>query len=363
MKTLTSEGNPNRVSELTLISNKRKSSMKRYWLILFLVLSTVLTVEMWLRTESYRPIAESKVAEIEYNLGDEPLQPLPPTIKLDEKKVSLGEKLFNDPQLSRTNTISCSSCHLLDAGGTNQSQRSTGVENRRTNLNSPTVFNSASNFKQFWDGRSETLEDQIDGPTHEFNEMDSNWLEITNKLRLSPEYRAAFAELYPQGIQSTTIKDAIATFERSLSTPNSHFDRFLQGDHEILTEGEQEGYRLFKNYGCVSCHQGAGIGGNMFQKFGVMGDYFADRGNPTKADLGRFNVTGNETDRHLFKVPGLRNVALTAPYFHDGSASNLEEAVSVMAKYQLGRQLSPEELRRIVSFLKSLSGEYKGKAL
>jgi len=346
-----------------LISRNRKSSMKRFWLILFLALSIVVAVVAWLRTESYRPIAESRVTETMYNLDNEPLQPLQPTIKLNEKKVSLGEKLFNDPQLSRTNTISCSSCHLLNAGGTDQSERSTGVEQRRTDVNTPTVFNSASNFKQFWDGRAETLEDQIDHPTHGFNEMDSNWLDITNKLKLSPEYQAAFAELYAQGIQSATIKDAIATFERSLSTPNSRFDRFLQGDVQILSEQEKEGYRLFKSYGCASCHQGVGIGGNMFQRFGVMGDYFADRGKPTKADLGRFNVTGNEADRHLFKVPGLRNVALTAPYFHDGSTRSLEEAVMVMAKYQLGRQLSSEELHRIVSFLKTLSGEYKGEAL
>jgi cytochrome c peroxidase len=193
--------------------------------------------------------------------------------------------------------------------------------------------------------------------------MDSNWPEIVNKLKLSPEYQAAFAELYVQGIHSATIKDAIATFERSLSTPNSRFDRFLRGDGQVLSAEEREGYRLFKSYGCASCHQGVDVGGNMFQRFGVMGDYFADRGKPTKADLGRFNVTGNQDDRHLFKVPGLRNVALTAPYFHDGSATGLEEAVSVMAKYQLGRQLSSEERQRIVSFLKTLSGEYKGKAL
>src|SRR5688572_26059580 len=151
MKTLTSADNPNRVSELTLISNKRKSSMKRYGFILFLAVLIVLAVVMWLRTESHRPIAESKVAEIGHILDNEPLQPLPPAIELDEKKVSLGEKLFNDPQLSRTNTISCSSCHLLNAGGTDQSQHSTGVEQRRTDVNSPTIFNCASNFKQFWD--------------------------------------------------------------------------------------------------------------------------------------------------------------------------------------------------------------------
>lgn len=259
MKTLTPADNLNDDSALTLFSINRKSSIKRLGLILFPALSIVAAVVVWLRTESYRPVAESRIAETEYNLNDEPLQPLPPTIKLDEKKVSLGEKLFNDPQLSRTNAVSCSSCHSLSTGGTDQSDHSTGVERRRTDF--------------------------------------------------------------------------------------------------------KEGYRLFKSYGCASCHQGVGVGRNMFQRFGVMGDYFADRGNPSKADLDRFNVTGNEADRHLFKVPGLRNVALTALYFHDGSASSLEEAVSVMAKYQLGRHLSSEELHRIVSFLKTLSGEYKGKAL
>jgi cytochrome c peroxidase len=230
-------------------------------------------------------------------------------------------------------------------------------------INSPTVFNAAFNFKQFWDGRAETLEAQIDGPIHAAAEMDSSWPEITNKLKQQPEYQAAFTELYSEGIQSQTIKDAIAAFERSLSTPNSRFDRFLQGATNVLSAEEQNGYRLFKNYGCSSCHQGLNVGGNMFQEFGVMGDYFADRGNITKADLGRFNVTGVERDRYVFKVPTLRNAGLTAPYFHDGSAATLEQAVTVMAKYQLGRRLTAEETRQIVSFIKTLTGEYKGKAL
>lgn len=343
--------------------SNRNLSLKQIWLTLLIALLLACAVVVWQAAQSLHPMEESRVAEPVLSMDDEPLQPLRPASHLDEKKVLLGERLFNDPRLSRTNTISCGSCHFLSGGGDDQAEHSTGVDQRRTDVNAPTVFNSDSNFKQFWDGRAESLEDQIDGPTHGFNEMDSNWPEIRSKLKLSPEYSAAFAELYPQGIESTTIKDAIATFERSLSTPNSRFDRFLQGDVNILSEEEKDGYRLFKNYGCASCHQGMGVGGNMFQRFGVMGDYFADRGNPTRADLGRFNVTGNATDRHLFKVPGLRNVASTAPYFHDGSAKRLEDAVTIMAKYQLGRQLSPEELDRIVSFLKTLSGEYKGRVL
>jgi cytochrome c peroxidase len=230
-------------------------------------------------------------------------------------------------------------------------------------INAPTIFNAGLNFKQFWDGRAVTLEDQIDGPTHASFEMGSNWPEIIKKLSKSPEYVVAFNESYADGIKSDTIKEAIATFERSLITPNSRFDRFLRGDHGSLTDEEKDGYRLFKSYGCASCHQGVNAGGNIFQKFGVMGDYFADRGKVTTADLGRFNATGDRADLHVFKVPSLRNVALTPPYFHDGSASTLTEAVEVMSKYQLGRRLPPEDVARIVAFLKTLSGEYKGKGL
>jgi len=338
--------------------------MKRLSLILLiLVTASLIFGWFWWKTPTASVLAVPTNERLEYDVAGEPILPLPLTITLNEAKVLLGEKLFEDPQLSRTNLVSCSSCHSLSTGGTDRLVHSVGVANRVGSINAPTVFNSGLNSKQFWDGRAESLEAQIDGPTHEFNEMDSSWPEILNKLKLSPEYRAVFALTYPEGIRIDTIKDAIATFERSLSTPNSRFDRFLRGDASVLSQEERDGYRLFKDYGCSSCHQGANVGGNMFEKFGVMGDYFADRGKPTKADLGRFNVTGDEADRHVFKVPGLRNVTLTAPYFHDGSAVTLEDAVAIMAKYQLGRRLSSVELQKITSFLKTLSGEYKGRAL
>lgn len=337
--------------------------MKRSSPLLLLAVTIAFAIALWLQAQGSPPQAELRIAKSEYTTANEPIEPLPLTATLDEKKVALGEKLFNDTQLSRNDTISCSSCHLLSAGGADRLVHSVGIDNRSGSINAPTVFNSGFNFRQFWDGRAETLEAQLDGPTHEFSEMDSNWLEITNKLKRAPEYRAAFAELYAEGIQGNAIKDAIATFERSLSTPNSRFDRFLRGDVNALSEEEKKGYRLFKDHGCSSCHQGVNVGGNMFQKFGAMGDYFANRGNPTKADLGRFNVTGDNADRHVFKVPSLRNVDLTAPYFHDGSTARLEDAVAIMVKYQLGDQLSAKEISRIVSFLKTLSGEYKGKAL
>lgn len=291
--------------------------------------------------------------------GDEPILPIPDELTLDAGKVELGEKLFNDVRLSRDNTISCASCHSLSLGGTDQLPRSVGIKGQLGTINSPTVFNAAYNFKQFWDGRAETLEEQIDGPVHASAEMGSNWDELVEKLRQSPEYASAFATLYEDGVQTPNIKDAIATFERSLITPDSRFDQFLKGNQEVLTKDEKEGYRMFKTVGCVSCHQGVNMGGNLFQEFGVMGNYFEDRGNLTEADLGRFNVTKKESDRYVFKVPSLRNIELTPPYFHDGSARSLEDAVKVMSKYQLGRELSPEEIDSIVKFLKTLNGQYK----
>jgi cytochrome c peroxidase len=290
---------------------------------------------------------------------DEPIQPIPAGKDLNGAKVSLGERLFNEKQLSHDNTISCATCHSMEQGGTDQLPRSKGIDGQEGAVNAPTVFNAVYNFKQFWDGRAETLEAQIDGPTHAPDEMGSNWVEIETRLRQMPDYVAEFGQLYPDGIHTENIKDAIATFERSLTTPNSRFDQYLKGNSEAITKAEKDGYRVFKSVGCISCHQGVNAGGNLFQEFGVMGNYFKDRGNITKADLGRYNVTNQEFDKHVFKVPSLRNIGRTFPYFHDGSAQTLEDAVEVMSKYQLGRELSPEEIDMIVLFLKTLDGEYK----
>lgn len=290
--------------------------------------------------------------------ADEPIMPIPSEISLDSRKVDLGERLFNEPQLSHDNTISCASCHNLNLGGTDQLTHSIGINGQTGSINAPTVFNATYNFKQFWDGRAETLEEQIDGPTHAASEMGSTWEEITEKLNNSPDYVSEFAPLYKDGINTENIKDAIATFERSLITPNSRFNQYLKGNQDILTNDEKEGYKVFKSVGCASCHQGINVGGNLFQEFGVMGDYFIDRGNIEEADFGRFNVTKKETDKYVFKVPTLRNIALTYPYFHDGSTKSLEKAVGVMSKYQLGRELSPQETNSIVKFLQSLNGDY-----
>lgn len=291
--------------------------------------------------------------------GDEPIEPIPMQVSLNMGKVVLGKQLFHDPKLSSTNNISCASCHDLTMGGTDRKALSIGINGEIGTINSPTVLNNSFHFKQFWDGRASSLEEQIEGPIHAPNEMGSSWPEIVEKLKQSPEYVSAFDKLYEKDISADHIKDAIATFERSLYTPNSRFDQFLRGDTTALTKEEKEGYRRFKGYGCVACHQGVLLGGNMYQKFGVFGDYIKERGNETKADLGRYNVTGKEEDRYMFKVPSLRNISLTAPYFHDGSAKTLDEAVKVMVHYQLGRDAEQKDTDLIIQFLKTLNGEIK----
>ncbi|HET9643678.1 MAG TPA: cytochrome-c peroxidase [Burkholderiaceae bacterium] len=295
--------------------------------------------------------------------GEEPIKPIPSQGHLDSRKVVLGEQLFHDKRLSRDNSLSCASCHDLQRGGVDGLTSSVGIGGAKGPINAPTVFNSSLNFRQFWDGRAATLEEQAAGPVHNPKEMGSNWAEVIGKLSKDTAVVGQFKAIYRDGLKPKNIQDAIATFERSLTTPNSRLDKHLNGDKTALSQDELRGYQLFKAYGCVACHQGVNVGGNMYQTFGVMGDYFKDRGNPTDADLGRYNVTKVDGDRHVFKVPSLRNIALTAPYFHDGSAATLSDAVDVMFKYQLGRTASKEDKDLIVKFLYTLTGEYKGKPL
>lgn len=294
--------------------------------------------------------------------GSGPLLPLPPVPDLPADKVALGKRLFFDPRLSRNDRISCATCHQLDSGGSDRLPVSVGIDGRKGGVNAPTVFNSSLNFVQFWDGRAASLEEQAAGPVHNPLEMASNWAEVIPKLSRDESYRQDFGRVYKQGMTGETIVDAIAAYERTLLTPNSRFDRFLQGDKAALDPLEQAGYRRFIDYGCASCHQGAGVGGNMFQRFGVMDSYLKDSAG-RQADLGRFNVSGLDKDKNVFKVPSLRNVEVTPPYFHDGSAQSLEEAVIIMGRYQLGREFSSEDVKALTAFLKTLTGEWEGKRL
>ncbi|MGS2724681.1 cytochrome-c peroxidase [Porticoccus sp. GXU_MW_L64] len=285
----------------------------------------------------------------------EPITPIQFPDNLNENEIQLGKRLFHSTELSRDNTISCASCHAVDSGGDDGLRYSIGVDGQVGPINSPTVLNSGLNAVQFWDGRAGTLEQQVEGPIHNPLEMGSSWEEVIARLSADQSWQDAFRKIYPDGITAANISRAIATYESALVTPNSPFDRYLQGEKNAIGDQAKEGYRLFVQMGCVSCHQGQNVGGNMFQQFGIMGDYFRDRGEITEADYGRFNVTGKESDRYIFKVPGLRNVAQTAPYFHDGSAQTLGEAIRVMARYQLGRGISDKQVKALEAFLTSLS--------
>ena len=289
--------------------------------------------------------------------ADEPINPIPQTIDVDPRKVDLGRMLFHDTGLSKDDTVSCASCHDLSDGGDDGLRVSIGIEDKEGPINAPTVFNAAFNFKQFWDGRAKTLEAQIDGPIQNPLEMGNLWPEVVTKLYQDNGYPAMFEAIYADGINRKNVKNAIAEFVKSLITPNSRFDQWLRGDNGAITAYEKKGYELFKDYGCASCHQGANVGGNMFQVFGVLNDYFKRRGDITDADLGLYNITGNEEDRHSFKVPSLRMAAHTAPYLHDGSAETLRDAVDAMFEFQLGREAPDEDKDAIVAFIKTLAGE------
>jgi cytochrome c peroxidase len=290
-------------------------------------------------------------------LVDEPIQPIPLASAQDPARSELGRQLFNDKRLSGNGTVACATCHDMRHGGADGRARSIGLSGKATSVNAPTVLNAALNFRQFWDGRAESLEAQIDQVIRNPDEMGSSWEGVVRKVGQDPVYQKAFAASYKDGITQATIQNAIATYERTLLTPNARFDKYLRGERDAISATERLGYAKFKQFGCVACHQGATVGGNMFQKFGVIGDPLDRRGEPTGADLGRFRVTGAPWDKRVFKVPSLRNVALTAPYFHDASATTLEAAVDIMFRYQLGRPASEEDRKAIVQFLGTLTGE------
>lgn len=315
------------------------------------------------RDPSMAPMADNDVPVPAPTLQPEPISPLPAPPAVDAARVALGSRLFNDPILSADNSVSCASCHHLNLGGTDRRPVSIGIGGASGTRNAPSVFNAVFNFAQFWDGRAPSLEIQAAGPIHNPIEMGSNWNDVVQRLSSRPDYRDQFRQIYPDGVTSGNIADAIASFEKTLVTPNSRFDRYLRQEAVDLTADEIEGYRRFKTYGCASCHQGRNVGGNLYQPFGVMGDFFADNPGRMTPDVGRYEVTRREEDRYVFKVPSLRNVAVTGPYFHDGSIAKLEDAVGIMGRYQLGRALTEEDKRLITAFLHTLTGQYAGRTL
>ena len=278
----------------------------------------------------------------------EPITPLK-LIEVDSKKVELGKFLFFDTILSSDNTISCASCHDLENGGDDGLKFSFGIDAKEGDINSPTVYNAVYNFRQFWNGRAKNLAHQAVGPVENPIEMGNNFEKLITTLNKT-SYKKQFKDIYEDGITKQNIADAIAEFEKTLITLNSPFDKYLKGDESAITQKEKNGYKLFKEKGCIACHHGINVGGNLYNKFGVMQSVDSNR-------LGRYEVTQKEEDKYYFKVPSLRNIEKTAPYLHDGRYDNLEETVKFMAKYQLGRILDKKEIENIILFLRSLTGE------
>ncbi|WP_303783738.1 cytochrome-c peroxidase [Azovibrio restrictus] len=282
----------------------------------------------------------------------EPIQPIKPPANVNLGMVELGKKLYFDPRLSKSGFISCNSCHNLSMGGTDNIPTSIGDKWQQGPINAPTVLNSSLNVAQFWDGRAADLKEQAGGPIANPGEMAFTHTLAIDVLQSIPGYVREFKQVFgTDKIDIDQVTTAIAEFEKTLVTPNSRFDQWLLGKKDALTKDELEGYKLFKDSGCVACHNGEGVGGNSFQKMGIVEPY---KGNTSD---GRAAVTGNDADRFNYKVPTLRNVEMTYPYFHDGAYWTLTEAVDVMGRLQLGKKFTKEENARIVAFLKTLTGE------
>ena len=320
----------------------------------------------WIRDHRAQFYPNTLAAE---EFANETIRPVPDSVEYDPAKAALGELLYHDTRLSADGTVSCATCHGINTGGVDNLKYSEGIGGQLGGVNAPTVFNAVFNFVQFWDGRAATLADQAAGPPLNPVEMGcASFDEIVARLAQDKAFVKAFNAVYPEGLSQATITDAIAQYERTLVTPDSPFDRYLKGDKEAMTAEQIKGFELFKEYNCATCHAGVNMGGQSYELMGRRADYFKDRelqekSGLTDGDNGRWAQTGIERDRFRFRTPGLRNVALTYPYYHDGSVESLEEAVGMMAKYQVGKELSAENVATITAFLQALTGEYKGETL
>ncbi len=291
--------------------------------------------------------------------SDEPIKPIEPAKDINQAMSELGKKLFFEPRLSKSGFISCNSCHNLSMGGSDNLATSIGDHWQQGPINAPTVLNSSLNLAQFWDGRAADLKAQAGGPIANPGEMAFSHTLAVDVLESIPGYKAEFKSVFGKDkIDIDQVTLAIAEFERTLVTPNSRFDQWLRGKKDAISADELAGYQLFTDSGCVGCHNGEAVGGNSFQKMGLVEPYKAK--SPAE---GRSAVTGKDADRFNFKVPTLRNVEMTYPYFHDGAANTLTEAVDIMGRLQLGKKFTPEENAKIVAFLKTLTGDQPKFAL
>lgn len=287
---------------------------------------------------------------------DRMITPLPTSIPYDKEKAMLGKQLYMDTSLSKDGKVSCNTCHDLKRYGVDNEIFSIGADGVLDEpFNSPTTFNSVFNFVQFWDGKAKNLAEQAKNPFTNPKEMAlKDEAEVVKRVEANAKYKASFDKIYGQ-ITMQNITDAIAEFEKTLITPNSPFDRYLNGDENAISSQAKRGWEAFKSNGCVACHQGQNVGGTMYQKIGIFEPY------PNQENLGRYEITKIESDKMVFKVPSLRNVAKTAPYYHDGSIPTLDACVQFMAYYQLGRFLDQQTVDDIVAFLESLTGEFNEK--
>lgn len=292
------------------------------------------------------------------------LSPLEQPQGLNKKKVALGKQLFFDGGLSSSGFVSCASCHNPQFAGADNKPVSIGVEGRQGTRNAPSVYNSGFNFRQFWDGRAVDLAHQMDGPITNAVEMNSSWSAVIEYVSHSQNYLDAFKNIYGSAPTQALIADALVEFQSSLVTTGSRFDQYLLGDNTALNEEELEGLDLFHQLGCSSCHQGRLLGGNLYEKLGVVIPYYATDRKASLADnendLGRYNITGDPEHMYEFKVPSLRNVTKTAPYLHDGSVASLSEMIRLMAYHQLGVRLETEQVNKIEAFLATLEAEPSG---
>ncbi len=284
----------------------------------------------------------------------------------ESKIAQLGKKLYHESSISMNGKLSCNSCHNISTYGVDNLPTSPGHEGKLGGRNSPTTFNANIHIAQFWDGRAADLEAQAKGPVLNPIEMGMHSAaDVEAKLQAIADYKPLFAEVFPEEAQPITFDNfakAVAAYEKTLVTP-APFDTFLAGNADAITADQKKGLNLFIETGCIACHTGAGLGGNNFQKFGLVKGPYWEFTHSTSKDLGKGSLTGNETDNYIFKTPSLRNIQKTAPYFHDGSVNNLDEAVKLMAYLQLGKELNQEEVGKIVTFLQCLTGEIPAHAL
>ena len=297
------------------------------------------------------------------------LQPIPDSLATDIRKVTLGRKMYNEARVSLDGTLSCATCHVIDKGGADSrgTRTSEGINGQFGGINAPTVLNAAFNVEQFWNGRAHTLADQAAGPPVNPVEMgDQTWEQICERLKEDASLVAEFQSIYPEGITQATVTDAIAEYEKTLITPNDRLDQMLKGDENALTEEEKKGLAAFMDNSCAVCHVGKTLGGQSFETLGIYEDYYAAReqSNPdivyNDDDKGLAGFTGDTADLHRFKVPGLRNISKTSPYFHDGTQATIEDAVRAMFRFELGVKEAPEsDVASISAFLRTLDGEIK----